>query len=73
MDTDDDDDSYDPPARNIILKKQTNFYLGSVQMKYCGTCKLLRPPRCSHCSVCDRCIDVCLNFLQDKKFIIYSF
>lgn len=52
VDSDDDDDEpYDPATRTLTIKT------GSVAMKYCRTCKFFRPPRCSHCAICERCID----------------
>lgn len=41
------------PGRTMELRMATGQIL---QLKYCSTCKIFRPPRVSHCSLCDACI-----------------
>ncbi|CAF4277941.1 unnamed protein product, partial [Adineta steineri] len=46
------------PGRTIEVQMHTGHV---IQLKFCSTCKIFRPPRVSHCSLCDACIVLLFN------------
>ncbi|KAF8040985.1 hypothetical protein BT93_B3027 [Corymbia citriodora subsp. variegata] len=40
-----------PPTKDVTVRGMV------VKVKYCQTCMLYRPPRCSHCSICNNCVE----------------
>ncbi|KAK5576997.1 hypothetical protein RB653_001934 [Dictyostelium firmibasis] len=72
---------YNNNDNDIINKESETIIIDNVTWSYCKKCSKSKPPRCHHCSVCDRCIlkmdhhcpwiGGCVGFYNYRYFFLF--